>query len=500
MSCTLTSVAWSRKTAFILFLGLFACYVALAPGTTEGRGYVPDDMNAGLSLLASFNAWVKGRPAPPISWTRHGPAPVLLDLPFIKLGKLFVSPDFVLSLQPVLLTAALLSILCLWLNRFCTPGVSLLLTLTGAFGTMLWPYAYIGLETKQSFFVFLAGYLALGNEKIRTWPRLVLFALVCAFALTAKATGIVLAPVILWLVYVQFRTEWRVLWKQALTLGLIVGTFWGLNVLAWNLFWNARGGGANALHQWMIDSPFQLFTNAVGLFGSPGKGLFIFAPALLLSVYAIPRAFRAQREATVFGLLVTACTVAFLSVLIAPSDEVWGPRFMHIAIAPLLIIIGAAWPRFRWRTHAPALILGAVGLAISFLGAFYYYGARGWAAAAANQNTMEWQSGDNVWNEVRFNARLFRVWLKGGTDPVLWTPSHVWTWAPPKDAQPWKSVNLRDYADPQSFLLYYFNAPLDGSNLVIFRICWLASILGPLLLAWAVARTCSPTRPQRIGD
>jgi hypothetical protein len=40
---------------------------------------------------------------------------------------------------------------------------------------MLWPYAYIGLEPKQSFFVLFAGYLALANGKIRTWPRLILF-------------------------------------------------------------------------------------------------------------------------------------------------------------------------------------------------------------------------------------------------------------------------------------------------------------------------------------
>jgi hypothetical protein len=38
-------------------------------------------MKAGLGMLASFNAWVKGRPVPPISWTRHGPLPVLFDLP-----------------------------------------------------------------------------------------------------------------------------------------------------------------------------------------------------------------------------------------------------------------------------------------------------------------------------------------------------------------------------------------------------------------------------------
>jgi len=52
-------------------------------------------------------------------------------------------------------------------------------------------------------------------------------------------------------------------------------------------------------------------------------------------------------------------------------------------------------------------MLGGLGIAISFLGAFYYYGARGWAATAAAQNTLEWYGGDPVWNEIQFDARLF---------------------------------------------------------------------------------------------
>jgi hypothetical protein len=446
-------------------------------------------MNAGLGVLASFNAWVKGRPVPPITWTRHGPVPLLLDLPFIKLGKLFVSPDFVVSLQPVLLTAALLTIVYLWLTKLCTSGMSLLLTLIGAFGTMLWPYAYIGLETKQSFFVLLSGYLALANEKIRTWPRLLLFSAACALALTAKSTGLILTPAIAYLIYVQFRNEWHSRWKQALAVILIVAGIWALGAVGWSFFWEKKGGGPSALHDWVTGYPLQVFTNAIGILGSPGKGLFVFAPVLLLSMYAIPRALRTHRETAIFGLLVTVCMASFLSILVVSADELWGPRFMHVTIAPLLVIIGAANPLFRWRRHVPLLILGALGLGISFLGAFYYYGARGWAAEATGQNTLEWYTGDQVWNEVQFDALLFSVWLKGGTDPVLWTPEHYWAWAPPKDAPPWKTVNLREYADPQSFLLYYWNRPVKDSERVIFRICTIALLTGPLLLAWVIART-----------
>src|SRR5438045_469068 len=250
-----------RKTAWLLFFSLSACYLALAPATTMGRGYTYEDMQAGVGLLTSFNAWVKGRPVPPIEWTRHGPVPMLLDLPFIKLGKYFVSPDFVLSLQPVLLTAGLLTTVYVWLRKLCTPGMSLSLALIGAFGTMLWPYAYIGLETKQSFFVLLAGYFGLATGKIRSWPRLLLFSIMCAFAISAKSTGIVLAPAIAYLVYVQFRDDWRSQWKQAMTVILIVTGIWAFDAVGWNLFWGPRGGGPQVLlQQWTTDSPFQVFS------------------------------------------------------------------------------------------------------------------------------------------------------------------------------------------------------------------------------------------------
>jgi len=500
-----------QSTAWLLLLGLFACYLALAPGTTDGRGYVPEDREAALQMLASFNALVKGRPVPPVAWTRHGPVPLLFDLPFVRLGKLFVSPDFVLSLEPILFTAALLMLLYVWLRHLCTPGMSLLLTLIGAFGTMLWPYAYIGLETKQSFFVFLAGYLALAKPKFGTWPQLVLFSVVCALAISAKSTGIVLGPAIAYLVYVRFRGEWRSRWKEALAACSIIAGIWMLSVIGWRWFWDPRGGGVNAFAQWMSNSPFQLFTNPIGILGSPNKGFFIFAPVIMLVVYAAPRTLRTNKEITIFGLLVTACIVAFLSTLVITADEVWGQRFLHVAIAPLLLVIGSAWPRFEWRRHIVLLLLGGVGLAISFLGAFYYYGARPGASEAASQNTLEWLSGDSVWNEVVFDARLFNVWMTGGTEPVLWTPAHVWAWTPPKDAMGWKSINLRDYAQPQSFLLYHWNAQLDGSNLLVFRICAISVILGPLLLLWVIAKTTglspqrqsaqrNPMAPEQLGE
>jgi hypothetical protein len=73
-----------RRTAVILFWGLSAFYLSLSPTSIAGQGYTGEEINSGLRMLAVINAWVKGRPVPPMEWSRHGPVPVLFDLPFIQ--------------------------------------------------------------------------------------------------------------------------------------------------------------------------------------------------------------------------------------------------------------------------------------------------------------------------------------------------------------------------------------------------------------------------------
>ncbi len=484
----------ARQTAVLLFFGLSGFYLSLSPASIAGQGYTGEEIDSGLRMLAVVNAWMKGRPIPPMVWSRHGPIPVLFDLPFIKLGKIFVSPDFMLSFQPVLLTAAILAVLYLWLRTLCSPGMSLLLTMSGALSTMLWPYAYISMETKQTLFVLLAGYLALAVGEAPEWRRVLLFATICGLAVSVKSTGIVLFPAIAYLVYVQFRDDWRSRRAQLLSVLVVIGAIWAMGAISRNYYWGPKGGGFNSLRTWLTDSPLQLFTNVIGLFGSPTKGLFVYAPILLASLYAVPRAFRTHRPIVIYTLLVVGGTLALLAPLTTPVDETWGPRYFHTSVPLLLLCVGAAWPRFRWRRDIPLVALAALGLFISFLGAFYYYGVQDIAAARAGQNTIEWITGDTDWNHVTFNARLFRIWREGGTGPVLWTPKHTWVWRPPAGAQEWKSIDLRDFCQPQSFVVRFWNAPKPGVVLVVFRMYVTSLILGLVFLTGAVLRTLKEYR------
>jgi len=93
-----------------MFFALFLCYLALSPGSSGGYGYISEEMESGLRMMARVTAFSKGRPIPPMLWSRHGPIPVLFDIPFLKLGKFFVSPDWTLSAGPPFFTAALMAL------------------------------------------------------------------------------------------------------------------------------------------------------------------------------------------------------------------------------------------------------------------------------------------------------------------------------------------------------------------------------------------------------
>jgi hypothetical protein len=480
-----------RKTAVLLFFALTFCYLIMTPGSLNGLGYISEEMDSGNRMLGIISAWLTGQHAPEMVWSRHGPIPVLFDLPFLIVGKYVVSQYFILSLQPVLLTSALMVVAFLWLRKIATPRMSLTLALTGAFATMLWPYAYIGQETKQSLFVLLAGFSALSRGTLRKWPGLVLFGIAGGLSLTVKNTGIVMWPAIGYLVYVQFRDDWRMRRLQLLVVSLLIAGVWEIGDALRNPYWGPRGGVMFSIHGWLTHSPILMFTNFIGVFGSPVKGLAVFAPVLLLCVYGIPRAFRtSHRDLVIFTLLVTACTAGFISLLIVPSDEGWGPRYMHVVIAPLLVCIGAAWPRLGWKIGLPLAGLVSAGFVISFLGAFSSYGVPSVAMREAGQNTMEWINGDPVWSGPVFELRLVRAWLRPGNEPVLWNATHHWVWEPPLNVPAeFRTIDLRDYCTPQSILLQYWNAKPEGANLATFRLSLFSAFAGPLLLLFAAIRT-----------
>ncbi len=128
----------------------------------------------------------------------------------------------------------------------------------------------------------------------------------------------------------------------AFIIGGIVGVSPGL---AWNLayFHTLAGGyGGNlAMYRWDISSACFAFA---GLLASPSRGLFVFAPVLLLAIAGAVVAWRTRRAGAALLLALGAAAMA-TTVQYAFFREWWGgftygPRFLAdtVAIATLLIV------------------------------------------------------------------------------------------------------------------------------------------------------------------
>ena len=168
------------------------------------------------------------------------------------------------------------------------PGVG------GGFCTLLWPYAYIGLEVKQSLALLLAGYLGLMNDGKATWSRVLLFALSCAVAVSVKASGTFLVPAILFLVGCYY---WRYSFRENASPSAQTGGNFGNHPgsiffelgPAFPLLLSAMGAKVSSSRLWLVSGPTAFLLQVVGYFGSPNKGMFVYAPIVLLSFLAFPR-------------------------------------------------------------------------------------------------------------------------------------------------------------------------------------------------------------------
>ena len=478
-----------------LFLGLTLTYLSLSPGAISGMGYTMEEMRAGNGLIRKFDNLIHGRNAPAnIRWSRNGIVPVVLNIPFLLIGEADAfhnqfSQERVLGAEPVIDTALLLTIAFLWFRRLTnSQSVSLLLTLAAGFGTLIWPYAYVGLETKQSLFLLLAAYLALASEAPRSWWRALTFAGVCACAVGAKSTGAFVVPAVLFLCWcyvggdIWSRLRNRKLW---VILAVIFGVFL-VNAYYRSIFWSHVGGAQKFILGWMIQDPVSYFVNVVSLFGSPNKALFLFVPVTIICLGILPAAYRANRDLTIFALLTLGGLVGGFAFLTNWADETYGPRYLHSALVPLLLCFAAVYGTLsrpaRWAFYALAIL----GIYPAFMGALFRYGALHEVQQFTRQNTLQALQGDIVWNHIRFDSKLFSIWAQKqwGLKPnPLWTPRHQWFYPPaPPGAPVDPQVDLSSWAHPQAVLLNAWNDELTGVAAVTWHIYFSCLAVGLMLL------------------
>lgn len=105
----------------------------------------------------------------------------------------------------------------------------------------------------------------------------------------------------------------------------------------------------------------------LGLFLSPGKSLFLYAPLLLVPLFGMSAMLRRNRAETLLALGLTVVYTAIASRWSGWSGDLcWGPRFLVPLIPVWILAASPLWSSRRGR--GAALMLGGVGFLIQVPG------------------------------------------------------------------------------------------------------------------------------------
>ncbi len=381
----------SWQMAAAIFALLFAVYLL----TYSGRIHVVDE----AYILAASESLMKGRldvnqlaarqwdipnprdqigtPGP--SGDIYGKKGIGVSLAALPLFSLGAALPGVGAVHVALLTGAAIaaltgSLLFLFLRELGFPPLAALAgALIYGLGTPAWPYA------RMLFAEPLAGLgLLMALMSVSQFRRAPAFraAFLCGLgmgvAVAAVPIAVILAPLY---GLALLLTHWR----RALP-GMAAGLAAPAAIVAW--YNTARFGSpfdTGYLHTFQ-DFAYPLPLGVAGLLVSPARGLFVYAPVMLLLIpgFLIAWRARARRFEAGFVAAITGVFLAFYGALATWwAGVVWGPRYL-VPILPLMMLpVAETWARFsrgRWRALALALaglsvLVQVVGVAANFVDA-----------------------------------------------------------------------------------------------------------------------------------
>jgi hypothetical protein len=234
--------------------------------------------------------------------------------------------------------------------------------------SIAWPYAKIGMDTTFMFAILAA--FALG-----AWARLRPTPL--PWALTGFAAGaaaatkgysvlsLVAIAFLLWPTFIGLERRRRLRLGAALLVPVLL---WGVAIAWYNV---ARFGSPTDFGYSDFALTLSMPLNILGLIFSPGKGLILYSPLVVLGALGLPRLWRADRALALalLALLVILTCVSGASAYW--GDEVWGPRYIVPAAWTLLVPI--AWWADTPTRRRVLLGLACVGLLVQIVGVSAQY-------------------------------------------------------------------------------------------------------------------------------
>jgi len=306
--------------------------------------------------------------------------------------------------------AALGTLLALWVARACGQRRrGLAIALAALFTTPLLPYAFVERELTLSLLLFTAGFFAIGPTRLRAPLRDLGVLFASAGVLLCDASGLLLLPLLVWLVWCGAAREGaerpadpkpRFYAASSLLVVLFAARAWTLDrqTIAW------------------ASSPFDWLVHVHGFLLSLNKGLLLFAPLVLVGLWRSFRGTVSNRLAGRFALFAAASLIVPFAGLERWSDASWGPRPLLAAIAPALLALALSRTERARRGGHRRWIIAAVlcGLAVNTLGTALPQTALADVAELAgipHPATSGELRQDPAWIHPRVNATLLGVWL-----------------------------------------------------------------------------------------
>jgi hypothetical protein len=358
---------------------VFVMAFALFSFTTQQlTGYEPETAAVTEGLVREGHFWDKEDSPLPVNadilgegghhYARTGILQPLLEAPFLAAGivadntvgwftdfsnaywlTFFYNP-FVAALGAVALFALV------FLTRRSLQWASAIAALY-VFASIAWPYSKIGMETTFMFAIIATFALAVWTRGSASPLR---------WALTGFATGATVATkpyaalavlpvaILLWPTFTALDRRQRVRLALAVCLPVLA---W-VAVICWYNW--SRFGSVTDFGYPPTPTTKSMPLGFLGLLFSPGKGLILYSPLVVLGALGLPRLWRQDRHLALalmtffFGLTALAATTSYW------GDEVWGPRYIVPAAWAMLVPIA-------WWADTPVrrkVLVGVASLAV----------------------------------------------------------------------------------------------------------------------------------------
>ena len=352
-----------RRTSLYLFVLVFSVYLLTTSGTTtfvtldgmvrlevvkkftsELRLDVPEKFGAGFALRGADGKF----------FDPHELGHALFSVPFYIAGQKAGNPKFFLSLlNPLALALAAVTFYRLNLAVGYSLSTSVTLTLVLALCTQLWPESKSPFDhSLETLFCLVAFYKAYQYLQTRTNSSLMASGLFLGLALmtrtTAVLTGFSLGALITAGAWQTGRgTRPARILKEVVPflLGLLPGlaVTLGYNCLRFGSVLTTGYARWSEFHQ--VESfSYPMWKGLLGLLISPGKGLLLYCPIVMMSILAYKKFFAWKKGLALVLVLLVFPYLMLLSRYIAwHGDFAWGPRYLTVLLPFLILPLGLSF-------------------------------------------------------------------------------------------------------------------------------------------------------------